>query len=204
MREIPEYEAPYSTIAYYREPHYDGSKPGEYFVQHVQARDAPALRARGADVARIDPRPSPADRDRARARRAAAVSQARRLDGVRRGLGAVHGAPRRGDGPVFVRSRSDGQAQLRRVARVAACRRYRLARSRLVARRGGGLHARAHGAHRHQHRERGRSLHRLARAGARVQVWPARDPRLAPTPSARSGRASISRRSTRSSSARAR
>jgi uncharacterized protein (DUF885 family) len=32
MREIPAYEAPYSTIAYYRQPHYDGSKPGEYFV----------------------------------------------------------------------------------------------------------------------------------------------------------------------------
>ncbi|MEJ7603480.1 MAG: DUF885 domain-containing protein [Kofleriaceae bacterium] len=32
MREIPAYEAPYTTIAYYRQPHYDGSKPGEYFV----------------------------------------------------------------------------------------------------------------------------------------------------------------------------
>lgn len=32
LREIPPYEAPYSTIAYYRQPHYDGSKPGEYFV----------------------------------------------------------------------------------------------------------------------------------------------------------------------------
>ncbi len=30
--EIPDYEAPYTTIAYYREPHYDGSKPGEYFI----------------------------------------------------------------------------------------------------------------------------------------------------------------------------
>jgi uncharacterized protein (DUF885 family) len=32
MRETPAYEAPYSTIAYYRQPHYDGTKPGEYFV----------------------------------------------------------------------------------------------------------------------------------------------------------------------------
>jgi uncharacterized protein (DUF885 family) len=32
MREIPAHEAPFTTIAYYREPHYDGSKPGEYFV----------------------------------------------------------------------------------------------------------------------------------------------------------------------------
>jgi uncharacterized protein (DUF885 family) len=32
VREMPAHEAPYTTIAYYREPHYDGSKPGEYFV----------------------------------------------------------------------------------------------------------------------------------------------------------------------------
>jgi uncharacterized protein (DUF885 family) len=29
---IPEYEAPFTTIAYYREPHFDGTKPGEYFI----------------------------------------------------------------------------------------------------------------------------------------------------------------------------
>jgi uncharacterized protein (DUF885 family) len=29
---IPDYEAPFTTIAYYREPHFDGSKPGEYFI----------------------------------------------------------------------------------------------------------------------------------------------------------------------------
>ncbi|HLU65887.1 MAG TPA: DUF885 domain-containing protein [Kofleriaceae bacterium] len=29
---VPDYEAPFTTIAYYREPHFDGSKPGEYFV----------------------------------------------------------------------------------------------------------------------------------------------------------------------------
>lgn len=32
MAEIPSYAAPYSTIAYYQQPHYDGSKPGEYYV----------------------------------------------------------------------------------------------------------------------------------------------------------------------------
>ncbi len=32
VRETPAHEAPFTTIAYYREPHYDGSKPGEYFV----------------------------------------------------------------------------------------------------------------------------------------------------------------------------
>jgi len=40
--EIPAHEAPYTTIAYYREPHLDGSKPGEYFVNTLN----PETRAR--------------------------------------------------------------------------------------------------------------------------------------------------------------
>ncbi|HEX4418286.1 MAG TPA: DUF885 domain-containing protein [Kofleriaceae bacterium] len=36
VREIPAYQAPYSTVAYYMQPHYDGSKPGEYFVNTLK------------------------------------------------------------------------------------------------------------------------------------------------------------------------
>jgi len=32
VHEIPATEAPYTTIAYYRQPHLDGSKPGEFMV----------------------------------------------------------------------------------------------------------------------------------------------------------------------------
>jgi uncharacterized protein (DUF885 family) len=35
VRRIPDHEAPHATIAYYRRPHADGSKPGEYFVNVV-------------------------------------------------------------------------------------------------------------------------------------------------------------------------
>lgn len=38
---IPAYEAPYTTIAYYRQPNPDGSKPGEYFVNTYEPSSRP-------------------------------------------------------------------------------------------------------------------------------------------------------------------
>jgi uncharacterized protein (DUF885 family) len=43
---VPDYEAPFNTIAYYREPHPDGSKPGEYFVNTYQPTTRPRYEAR--------------------------------------------------------------------------------------------------------------------------------------------------------------
>jgi uncharacterized protein (DUF885 family) len=45
VAEVPDYEAPFTTIAYYREPHYDGSKPGEFFVNTYQPRTRPRFEA---------------------------------------------------------------------------------------------------------------------------------------------------------------
>jgi len=46
VREIPDYEAPYTHIAYYRHPIPDGSKPGEYFVNTYRPETRPRFEAR--------------------------------------------------------------------------------------------------------------------------------------------------------------
>lgn len=45
VRRMPDYEAPYSTIAYYRQPNPDGSKPGEYMVNVLAPKTRPRFEA---------------------------------------------------------------------------------------------------------------------------------------------------------------
>jgi uncharacterized protein (DUF885 family) len=45
VRRIPDYEAPYTTVAYYRQPHADGSKPGEYMINVFQPKTRPRYEA---------------------------------------------------------------------------------------------------------------------------------------------------------------
>jgi uncharacterized protein (DUF885 family) len=45
VRRIPDYEAPYTYVAYYRPPHQDGSKPGEYFVNTLAPETRPRFEA---------------------------------------------------------------------------------------------------------------------------------------------------------------
>ena len=46
VRRIPDYKAPFTTIAYYDPPHTDGSKPGEYFVNVYEPHTRPRYEAR--------------------------------------------------------------------------------------------------------------------------------------------------------------
>ena len=45
VREVPDYEAPFTTIAYYRQPVPDGSEPGVYYVNTYQPRTRPSYEA---------------------------------------------------------------------------------------------------------------------------------------------------------------
>ena len=119
--------------------------------------------------------PSPA-RDRAGAPGSPRVPAPPGTDGVRRGVGPLHRAPVRRDGPLHGRPRPDRRALVRCLAGVPAGRRHGHARAGLDAAAGHRLHARAHHAGREQHRERGGPLHHDPRPGPGVQDRPARDP----------------------------
>ena len=171
--------------------------PRRVLRQHLQARDAAALRGRGARLPRVGPRPPHPDRARAGADRAARVPQARGRHRVRRGVGALRRGARRRAGPVQGRARTSRAAQLRRLARQPPGRGHRHPRHGLEPRARDRVLRGERDPRQGQHRQRGRPLHRVAGPGARVQAGRARDPAAADGRRDAPGcRRSTSRRST--------
>ena len=93
VERVPDHEAPYTTIAYYRRPTPRAPRP--LLHQRVPAHDAPPPRGRGPGVPRVHPGAPPADRHQPGAATAPGLPEVRRHDRVRRGMGAVHRAPGR-------------------------------------------------------------------------------------------------------------
>ena len=151
--------------AYYRAPATDGSRPGQYVVNTVE----PHGRGRATRPRRSrTTRPCRATTSRSRWARSSTglpdVPAPPRADGLRRGLGPVHRAAGRRDGPLLGRPRPARDAVVRRLARGPARRRHRHPRDGLAAPAGHRLHARPHGPRAAQHRQRGRPVHRAGRA----------------------------------------
>ena len=178
------------TIAYYRQPAEDGSRPGQYYLNTVAPRDPPALRGGGPRLPRVHPGPPPPDRDRAGARRACRRS------------GATSARRRSSRAGACTRSASPTRwASTRATSTASASSRFDAWRaSRLVV--DTGMHALGWTRRQaidfmlehtalapEQHRQRGRPLHRAARPGARLQDRPAGAP-----PAARRGPRAARRR----------
>ena len=114
-RPMRSHEEEHSTIAYYRGRRWTARGPASTTSTSTHPRPGRATRPRRSRTTR----PCPATTSRSRSPRSCRTcrrSGAPRIDGVRRGLGPVHRAPVRRDGPLRRRPRPVRDPVVRRVA----------------------------------------------------------------------------------------
>ena len=165
-------------------------------AQHVRAGDAPALQPRGADAARGRARPSPADRARQGGQRTCRSSAATRyISAFGEGWGLYSEWLGLEVGFYTDPVQQLRPPDLRDVARRAARRRHRHARQGLDAPAVDRLPRGEHRAVDARVHDGDRSLHQLARTGARrTRSASSRSASCAPAPRRRSARSSTVRR----------
>ena len=97
---MPAHEEKHSTIAYYREPAADGSRPGQHFINTYAPETRPRYEAETLAFHESVPGHHLQLAIAQELDDAARLPPLQRHHRLHRGLGPLHGAPLRGDGPA--------------------------------------------------------------------------------------------------------